>query len=172
MIYTLDKRTPQFKGEYWVADNATLIGAVTLENNVSVWFNCVVRGDVDDILIGENTNVQDGSVLHTDIGIKLRIGRGCTIGHMVMLHGCEIGDNTLIGIKSLIMNRAKIGRNCIVGANSLVTEGKSFPDNSLIVGAPAKLVRELTPQEIQLITLSSQHYVENAKRFKAQLRIA
>lgn len=170
MIYTLDKRVPQFKGETWVADNATVIGSVTLENDASVWFNCVLRGDVDDIIIGEGTNVQDGAVLHTDVGIKLQIGRNCTIGHLVMLHGCSIGDNTLIGIKSLIMNRARIGNNCIVGANSLVTEGKTFPDNSLIMGAPAKVVRELTPQEIQMVTLSAQHYVANARHFKKNLR--
>lgn len=170
MIYTLDNRVPQFKGDTWVADNATLIGSVTLENDASVWFNCVLRGDVDDILIGEGSNVQDGAVLHTDPGLKLRVGRNCTIGHLVMLHGCSIGDNTLIGIKSLVMNRAKIGNNCIVGANSLITEGKVFPDNSLIMGAPAKVVRELTPQEIQMVTLSAQHYVANARRFKTGLK--
>ena len=169
MIYTLEKRVPKFNGETWVADNASVIGSVTLEHEASVWFNCVLRGDVDDIIVGEGSNVQDGSVLHTDVGYKLTIGKGCTIGHLVMLHGCSIGDNTLIGIKSLVMNGAKIGNNCIVAANSLVTERKVFPDNVMIMGAPAKVVRELTPQEIQMITLSGKHYVANAKHFKANL---
>ena len=171
MIYELGGRRPQFKGDYFIADNAAVIGAVTLENDVSVWFNCVLRGDCDDLIVGEGTNIQDGSVLHTDPGIKLRVGRGCVVGHLVMLHGCEIGDNTLIGIKSVILNNARIGKNCIVGANSLITEGKSYPDNSLIVGTPAKVVRELTPQEVQLISLNARHYVENFKRFKKDLKL-
>ena len=170
MIYTLDQRTPVIKGGAWAADNATIIGSVTLEENANVWFNCVLRGDNDDLIVGENSNVQDGSILHTDPGIKLRIGRDCTIGHMVMLHGCEIGDNTLVGIKSVILNRAKIGKNTIVGANSLVTEGKQFPDNVMLMGAPAKVVRELTPQEIQVIQFTSKLYVENARRYRTQLR--
>ena len=170
MIYTLDSRTPKIDADSWVADNATVIGTVTLHKDASVWFNCVLRGDVDDIVVGEGSNVQDGSVLHTDVGIKLTIGKNCTIGRLAMLHGCTIGDNTLIGIKSLVMNRAKVGNNCIVGANSLITEGKTFPDNSLIMGAPAKVVRELTPQEIQMVTLSAKHYVANAKNFKAKLK--
>lgn len=170
MIYTLDPRAPQIKQGAWVAGNATLIGSVTLEQNANIWFNCVLRGDNDDLIVGENSNVQDGSVLHTDPGIKLRIGRDCTIGHMVMLHGCEIGDNTLIGIKSVILNRAKIGNNSIVGANSLVTEGKQFPDNVMLMGAPAKVVRELTPQEIQVIQFTSQLYVKNAQRYREKLK--
>jgi carbonic anhydrase/acetyltransferase-like protein (isoleucine patch superfamily) len=170
MIYTLDQRTPLIKSGAWVADNATIIGSVTLEENANVWFNCVLRGDNDDLIVGENSNVQDGSVLHTDPGIKLRIGRDCTIGHLVMLHGCEIGDNSLVGIKSVILNRAKIGKNSIVGANSLVTEGKQFPDGVMLMGAPAKVVRELTPQEIQVIGFTSKLYVENAKRYRTQLR--
>ncbi len=170
MIYSLDERKPQFKGAYWIADNAVVAGSVTLENNASVWFNCVLRGDNDDLIVGENSNVQDGSVLHTDPGVKLRIGKNCTIGHMVMLHGCEIGDNTLIGIKSTVLNRARIGNNCIVGANSLVTEGKVFPDNSMIMGSPAKVVRELTPQEIQMLTLIAADYVRNSQRFSKGLQ--
>ena len=170
MLYSLGQRAPQIKDGAWVADNAALIGAVMLEANASVWFNCTLRGDNDDLIVGENSNVQDGSVLHTDPGLKLRIGRDCTIGHLVMLHGCEIGDNTLIGIKSVVLNRARIGKNCIVGANSLVTEGKSFPDNSMILGAPAKVVRELTPQEVQVITLMAAHYVDNARRYKSELK--
>lgn len=147
-----------------------MIGAVTLEHNASVWFNAVLRGDCDDILVGENSNVQDGSVLHTDPGVKLIIGRDCTIGHLVMLHGCEIGDNTLIGIGSVILNRVRIGKNCIVGANSLIPEGKSFPDNSLIVGSPAKVVREVSAQEAQFLKLQAQHYVQNAQRFRSKLK--
>lgn len=170
MIYTLDQRAPLIKEGAWVADNATLIGAVTLEQNANIWFNCVLRGDNDDLVVGENSNVQDGSVLHTDAGIKLKIGRDCTIGHMVMLHGCEIGDNTLVGIKSVILNRARVGKNSIVGANSLVTEGKQFPDNVMLMGAPAKVVRELTPQEVQIIKLTAAHYVDNARRYNSTLK--
>ncbi len=170
MLYALGDRQPQFKGEYWVADNATLIGSVILGEQANIWFNCVLRGDNDDLIVGDRSNVQDGSVLHTDPGIKLSIGSDCTIGHLVMLHGCEIGDNTLIGIKSVILNRARIGKNSIVGANSLVTEGKTFPDNSLIMGAPAKVVREVSPQEAKFLTLQAAHYVQNAQRFRSQLK--
>ena len=170
MLYSLADRTPQLKADAWVADNATVLGSVTLEQNASVWFNCVLRGDNDQLIVGENSNVQDGSVLHTDPGLKLVIGKNCTIGHLVMLHGCEIGDNTLIGIKSTVLNRARIGKNCIVGANSLVTEGKSFPGGSMIMGAPAKVVRELSPQEIQMITLVAAEYVRNAQRFRQNLK--
>lgn len=170
MLYTLDQRVPQFKGDCWVADNATVIGTVILEKDSSIWFNCVLRGDNDPITIGEGSNIQDGSVLHTDLGVPLTVGRNCTVGHMVMLHGCTIGDNTLIGIKSVVLNRARIGKNCLVGANSLITEGKEFPDGSLIMGSPAKVVRPLTPQEIGFITLSAQHYVQNSKQFKTKLK--
>ncbi|PTU32075.1 gamma carbonic anhydrase family protein [Stenotrophobium rhamnosiphilum] len=170
MLYSLGPREPLIKEGAWVADNAALIGSVILEKNANVWFNCTLRGDNDDLIVGENSNVQDGSVLHTDPGLKLRIGRDCTIGHLVMLHGCDIGDNTLIGIKSVVLNRARIGKNCIVGANSLVTEGKVFPDNSMIMGAPAKVTRELTPQEVQVIKMMSMNYVQNALRYQTQLK--
>jgi len=171
MIYTLGGRAPKFIGpEYFIADNAMVMGCVTLHNNASLWFNFVLRGDCDELIVGENTNVQDGSVLHTDPCVQLKIGRDCTIGHMVMLHGCEIGDNTLIGIKSVILNRAKIGRNCIIGANTLITEDKEIPEGSLVVGSPGKVIRPLTPQEIQRITLQSAHYVENARMFRKQLK--
>ena len=173
MIYTLEGRAPKFLGpDYFIADNAAVIGSVTLHPNASIWFNCVVRGDTDELIIGENSNVQDGSVLHTDPGIKLRIGRDVTIGHMVMLHGCEIGDNTLIGIKSVILNGAKIGRNCIIGANSLITEGKQIPDGSLVMGSPGKVVRPVTDEEIRMITASAAHYVQNAQRYRKHLRPA
>jgi carbonic anhydrase/acetyltransferase-like protein (isoleucine patch superfamily) len=169
MLYTLDGHTPTLEGDNFVADNATLIGRVTLERSASVWFGCTLRGDCDDIVVGAGTNVQDGSVLHTDVGIKLRIGANCTIGHMVMLHGCEIGEGSLIGIKTVILNRVKIGKNCLVGACSLITEGKSFPDNSLIMGSPAKLVRELLPHEIQALQANAQFYQQNAQRFSKGL---
>ena len=171
MIYTLENRAPTFLGpDYFIADSAVVIGQVTLHQNASIWFNCVVRGDTDEIIIGENTNIQDGSVLHTDPGIKLRIGRDVTVGHMVMMHGCDVGDNTLIGIKSVILNGAKIGKNCIIGANTLVTEGKVIPDNSLVMGSPGKVVRPVTDQEAKFLTLQAQHYVENAARYRKHLR--
>lgn len=166
MLLQLDDRRVRARGEYWVAENATVIGSVLLENNASVWFNAVLRGDAELITIGENSNVQDGSVLHTDPGCPLVIGRNVTIGHKVMLHGCQIGDNSLIGINAVVLNRAKIGRNCLIGANALVTEGKEIPDNSMVLGSPAKVVRQLTEQEIAGLALSAQHYVENARRFR------
>lgn len=170
MLYSLGARIPKLMGENFVADNARVIGSVTLHPRANVWFGCVLRGDNDDLIVGENTNVQDGSVLHTDPGIKLRIGKDVTIGHLAMLHGCEIGDNTLIGIKSVILNRARIGKNCIVGASTLITEGKEIPEGSLVMGSPGKVVRALTPQEIQVITLQAAHYVENARNFLKNLK--
>ena len=170
MIYTLKDRTPHIDPAAWVADGASVIGSVRLEAGSSVWFGCVLRGDNDDIVVGENSNVQDGSVLHTDPGIKLTIGKGCTIGHQVMLHGCTIGDNTLIGIQSVVLNRAVIGRNCLVAAGSLVTEGKQFPDGVMLMGSPAKVVRELSPAEIQMLGQLSKIYVQNAQRYREQLR--
>lgn len=169
MIYTLENRTPQLHPDSFVAPNAVVIGRVCLEAESSVWFNCVLRGDTDDITVGEGSNVQDGSVLHTDPGIKLRIGRGCTIGHMVMLHGCEIGDGSLIGIKSVVLNGARIGQQCLVGAGSLVTERKQFPDGVLIMGTPAKVVRELTAPERAALAINAQIYRDNARRYRAAL---
>lgn len=156
-------------GNYWVAENATVLGRVILKENASVWFNAVLRGDNDPIEIGENSNIQDGSVLHTDHGVPLTIGNNVTVGHMVMLHGCTIGDGTLIGIGSTILNRAKIGKNCIIGAHSLIPEGKEIPDNSLVMGAPGKVVRELDDGAAQMIAASAKVYVENWKRFKSGL---
>jgi carbonic anhydrase/acetyltransferase-like protein (isoleucine patch superfamily) len=170
MIYSLGSRLPQIDPAAWVADNATVIGTVRLAARSSVWFGCVLRGDNDDISVGEDSNVQDGSVLHTDPGIKLSIGRGCTIGHQVMLHGCSVGDNSLVGIQSVVLNRAVIGRNSMVGAGSLVPEGKQFPDGVLLLGSPAKVVRELSPAEIQMLQALSQVYVKNAQRYREQLR--
>jgi carbonic anhydrase/acetyltransferase-like protein (isoleucine patch superfamily) len=173
VIYTLGDRRPVFEGSgHFVADNATVIGNVRLGNQASVWFNCVLRGDNDWLIVGERSNIQDGSVLHTDDGIELIIGENVTVGHKVMLHGCTIGDNALIGIGSTVLNKAKIGDNCIVGANSLVTEGKAFPDGSLILGSPARVARTLSAEEIAYITWSADIYAKNAARFNEQLKPA
>ena len=165
MFYDLENKKPKNSGENWVAPNATIIGDVTLEKNSSVWFNAVIRGDNENIHIGEGSNVQDGSVLHTDPGCPLRIGKDVTIGHIVMLHGCTIGDNSLIGIGAVILNNAKIGKNCIIGAKALITENKEIPDNSLVVGAPGRVVRKLTDDEIGKITENAKHYQDNWKRY-------
>ena len=173
MIYSLGDRKVEIKGDdYWVADNATVIGSVVLENNASVWFNVVIRGDNDVITIGENSNIQDGSVLHTDPGVKLTVGKNVTVGHKVMLHGCTIGDNSLIGINSVILNGAKIGKNCLIGANSLIPEGKEIPDGSLVMGSPGKVVRELSAEQQKGLEMSAMSYVNNFKRFKKDLKAA
>ena len=170
MIYNLGERKPQFIGnDHFIADNARLIGSVVLENNASIWFNAVVRGDNDLIRIGENSNVQDGSVLHTDSGFPLIIGKNVTIGHMVMLHGCKIGENSLIGINSVVLNGAEIGKDCLIGANSLIPEGKIIPDGSLVMGSPAKIVRQVSAEQKQSLILSALGYVQNFKRYKADL---
>jgi carbonic anhydrase/acetyltransferase-like protein (isoleucine patch superfamily) len=168
--YRLDQRRVECRGEQYIAPNATLIGSVVLENDVSIWFNVVIRADNDVITVGTGSNVQDGSVLHTDAGIPLSIGKNCTIGHLVMLHGCTVGDGTLVGIKSVVMNRVQIGKNCLIGANSLITEGKEIPDRSLVLGAPAKVVRQLTDEEVQTLLWTAQHYVENAQRYRRGLQ--
>ena len=170
MLYALDNRIPHIDPQAWAADNASLIGSVHLSAGSSVWFDCVLRGDNDDLIVGENSNVQDGSVLHTDPGIKLVIGKNCTIGHQVMLHGCTIGDGALVGIQSVVLNGAVIGRNSILGAGSLVPEGKKFPDGVLLMGTPAKVVRELAPPEIKVLGLMAEHYVQNARRYREKLR--
>ena len=169
-IYELEGVRPEAEGEHWIAESASVMGRVILKKNASVWFNATLRGDNDPITVGENSNVQDGSVLHTDTGSPTTIGKDCTIGHLVMLHGCEIGENTLIGIGSIILNGAKIGKNCLIGANSLITEGKEIPDGSMVMGAPGKVVRELNEQQIQMITFSAHHYVENWKRYAKGLK--
>ncbi len=171
MLYQLDNRRVDFlSDDYFIAPNATVIGSVIIEHNASVWFNCVIRGDNEPITIGEGSNVQDGSVLHTDIGIPLVIGKHVTVGHKVMLHGCEIGDNSLIGINAVVLNRVKIGKNCIIGANALIPEGKVIPDNSMVLGSPGKVVKTLTPQQVDMIKLSALHYIENFKRYKRSLQ--
>ena len=169
MIYQIDNSKPVFNETNFIAPTAIVIGNVILGEDASVWFNVVIRGDNDPIVIGEKSNVQDGSVLHTDLGAPLKIGEEVTVGHKVMLHGCTISNNSLIGINSTILNHAKIRENSIVGANSLITEGKEFPKNSLIMGSPAKLIRELTEQEILMIKMSAESYVQNGKRFMSSL---
>lgn len=169
MIYSIGERKLVTRGSYWVAENATLIGSVVLEHNTSVWFNAVVRGDNDVITIGEGSNVQDGSVLHTDDGVKLTLGRNVTIGHQVMLHGCTIGDDSLIGIKATVLNHARIGRQCLIGAHSLVTEGKEIPDRSLVMGAPAKVIRPLTDEEVARVLRNATHYVEKIAHYRQHL---
>ncbi len=171
MIYALGDREPRFEGaDHYIADNATIIGSVRLKDRASVWFNAVLRGDNDWLVVGERSNIQDGSVIHTDPGIEVVIGDGVTVGHKVMLHGCTIGDNSLIGIGSTVLNGATVGTNSIVGAHALITEGKSFPDGSLIIGSPARVARELTDEEIGYIGYSAQVYVDNAARFREQLK--
>jgi len=173
VIHPLGDQTPELTGDgHFVAHNATVIGNVRLRSQSSVWFNTVIRGDNELIEVGAGSNVQDGCILHTDPGFPLRIGSGVTVGHRVMLHGCTIGDNSLIGIGSTILNGTTIGNNCLVGAHALVTEGKSFPDGSLILGAPAKVVRELSEDEIAGMKQSASHYVDNAARFASELRDA
>jgi carbonic anhydrase/acetyltransferase-like protein (isoleucine patch superfamily) len=165
MFYNLEDKKVKNSGDNWVAPNASIIGDVTLEKNTSIWFNATLRGDVENIYVGEGSNVQDGSVLHTDPGCPLMIGKNVTVGHLAMLHGCTIGDNSLIGIGAIILNKAKIGKNCIIGANSLITENKEIPNNSLVVGSPAKVIRQLTKDEVKLITDNSIYYQKNWKKY-------
>ena len=157
MIYKLGDRQLEAGDNVWIADNASVIGSVVLGNNVSIWFNCVLRADNDVIRIGDDSNIQDGSVLHTDSGIPLNVGKGVTVGHKVMLHGCDIGDYSLIGINAVILNRAKIGKNCIIGANSLVPEGMEIPDNSLVFGSPAKIVKPVSDGQRMMLQMSAMH---------------
>ena len=169
-IFQLEERIPQIDPTAWVADTASVIGHVELAAQASVWYGAVLRGDNDWIRIGRGSNVQDGSMLHTDNGFPLELGQGVTVGHQVMLHGCSVGDGSLIGIQSVVLNGARIGRQCIVGAGALVTEGKSFPDGVLIVGSPAKVVRELTPEQRARLERMSSHYVEQTRRHRQGLK--
>jgi carbonic anhydrase/acetyltransferase-like protein (isoleucine patch superfamily) len=156
-------------GEYWIAPNAVVMGNVIVKKNASIWFGAVLRGDNDAIVVGENSNVQDNSVLHTDTGSPLTIGSNVTVGHLVMLHGCTIGDGSLIGIGSIILNGARIGRNCLIGANSLITEGREIPDNAMVMGSPGKVVRELTSEQVSGLAMAAASYVRNWKRYRAGL---
>lgn len=171
-VYNLGNVTPELPNddEYWIAPTAAVMGNVILKKNASVWWGATLRGDNDPIVVGEGSNIQDGSVCHTDTGSPLIIGDNVTVGHLVMLHGCTIGDNSLIGIGSIVLNGAKIGRNCLIGANCLITEGKEIPDNSLVMGAPGKVVRELSPEQAATMALGAAHYVENWKRYRRELR--
>jgi len=169
-IYELDQVAPRIAESAWVAESAQVMGNVELAEDTSVWFGAVVRGDTEVIRIGRGSNIQDCSVLHADFGKPLTVGENVTVGHQVMLHGCTIGDNALIGIGAVVLNGAKIGKGCIVGAGSLVTEGKEFPDGSMIMGSPAKVVRELTEQQQAALKMSAVHYIENARRFQRGLK--
>ncbi|RKR00016.1 gamma carbonic anhydrase family protein [Maricaulis maris] len=171
-IYALGDSSPTLPDvdSYWVAESAQVMGRVVLKPGASVWYGAVIRGDNDPITLGENSNVQDGAVLHTDEGIPLTIGKGVTIGHQAMLHGCTIGDGCLIGIGSTILNGAKVGKNCIIGAHALITEGKEIPDNSLVVGSPGRVMKTLGPEMAELLAASADHYVANWKKHKTQLR--
>jgi carbonic anhydrase/acetyltransferase-like protein (isoleucine patch superfamily) len=169
-IYQLDDLRPDLHESAWVADSAQVIGNVLLAENVSIWFGVVARGDTESLSVGRGSNIQDNSVLHADPGMPLRIGENVTVGHQVMLHGCTVGDGTLIGIGAVVLNGARIGRNCIVGANALVTEGKEFPDGTMILGSPAKAVRQLSDEQIAGLARVAEHYVENARRYRQGLR--
>ena len=165
MFYDLENKKLKNSGESWVAPNATIIGDVTLEKNTSIWFNATLRGDIENLYVGEGSNIQDGSVLHTDPGYPLKIGKNVTVGHLVMLHGCTIGDNSLIGIGAVILNNAKIGNNCVIGAKSLITENKEIPDNSLVVGSPGRVIRKVTDEEVKAIKENAIRYQENWKKY-------
>jgi carbonic anhydrase/acetyltransferase-like protein (isoleucine patch superfamily) len=169
MIYKFENNTPDLNDNSWVASNAVLIGKVILKKDANIWFNVVLRGDIELITIGEGSNVQDGSVFHTDPGCPVTLGKNVTIGHMVMLHGCEIDDDTLVGIGSTILNKTKIGKNCIIGANTLIPENKVIPDKSLVLGSPGKIIRQVTDEEIKDIKENAKHYVDNYKRYKKNI---
>ena len=169
-VYQLGEHIPKIHETAWVAKSAKVIGRVELGAGASVWFGVVIRGDVEDIRIGRNSNIQDNSVLHADSGIPLTIGENVTVGHQVMLHGCTVGDGSLIGIQAVVLNGAKIGRNCIVGAGALVTEGKQFPDGSLIVGSPAKVVRALSPAQFEMLSHLAEHYVAQTRRHRGGIK--
>ena len=171
MKYRLGDSLVETHPESWTAPTATLIGKVRLEEGASVWFNAVLRGDNELILIGKHSNVQDGAVMHTDMGYPLTLGTGVTIGHNAMLHGCTVGDYSLIGINAVILNGAKIGKHCIIGANSLIGEGKEIPDGSLVMGSPGKVVRDLTEEQKKLLEASAAHYVKNGQRYARDLKV-
>ena len=169
-LYQLDDQTPRIADSAWVADSAQVIGNVEMGEDASVWFGAVLRGDGEPLTLGKRVNVQDGAIIHADPGFPVTLADDVSVGHQVMLHGCSIGEGSLIGIQSVILNGAKIGKHCLVGAGSLVTEGKEFPDGSMIIGSPAKAVRQLTPEQIEGLKRASAHYVANSRRFKAGLK--
>lgn len=166
-LITLEGKTPEFKtDDFWVAPNATLIGNVIIEHEASIWFNAMLRGDNEPITIGAGSNIQDGSIIHTDPGFACTVGKRVTVGHMAMLHGCQIGDGSLIGIGAVVMNGANIGKNCIIGAKALITEGMNIPDGSLVIGIPGKIARTLSNEEQLMPGLNADHYINNYKRYK------
>jgi carbonic anhydrase/acetyltransferase-like protein (isoleucine patch superfamily) len=171
-LYALAGRRPALppEGRYWIAPTACLIGDVTLGVDVGIWFGATLRGDNEPIIVGAGSNIQEGSTLHTDMGYPLSIGEDCTVGHNAILHSCAIGDGSLVGMGAVVLNGAKIGRGCLVGACALITEGKDFPDHSLIVGSPAKAIRTLKPEAIESLRASAKHYVENWRRYASGLR--
>ena len=169
-LYQLDDLSPRLADTAWVADSAQVMGNVELAAETSVWFGAVLRGDTEVIRVGRGSNIQEHSVVHADVGFPVTIGENVTVGHQVMLHGCSIGDGSLIGIQAVVLNGAKIGKHCLVGAGALVTEGKQFPDGSMIIGSPAKVVRQLTPEQMAELDRSAEHYVENARRFRSGLK--
>lgn len=170
-LYALDGHHPQLPedGDFWVAPDANVIGKIVLLSGSSVWFGCTLRGDNEIITVGEGSNIQENCVLHTDMGFPLTIGANCTIGHKAMLHGCTIGDNSLIGMGATVLNGARIGRDCLIGAGALITEGKEIPDGSLVMGAPGKVVRQLSPEAIAGLTGSAERYQDNMRRYRAGL---
>jgi carbonic anhydrase/acetyltransferase-like protein (isoleucine patch superfamily) len=170
MKYSYGDRRIVCKGEYWIAENAIVIGSVVLENNASIWYNCVLRGDNDVITIGENSQLQDGCVVHVDPGHPLTLGKNVSVGHMAMLHGCTVGEGSLVGIKAVVLNDAVIGKNCVIGANSLIAEGKKIPDGSLVMGSPGKVVRQLTEAEIKRFNGISANYVRKWKQYVQDLK--
>ena len=171
MKYSLGNDRVEMAEDAWIADSAAVIGKVKLEAGANVWFSAVIRGDVEQITVGEHSNVQDGAVMHADSGVPLVLGKGITVGHNAMLHGCTVGDYSLIGINAVVLNGATIGKHCIIGANALIPEGKEIPDGSLVMGSPGKVVKTLSEQQKKMLELSAAHYVQNAKRFREQLKV-
>jgi len=169
VIYSLGERSVEFRGDYYIAPTASVIGSVVLGHNASVWFNCVLRGDNEVISLGDNTNIQDATVMHADPGIPLSLAANVTVGHNAMLHGCSVGENSLIGISAVVLNHARIGRNCLVGAGALITEGKEIPDGSLVLGSPGRVVRQLGTAEIEAITENANRYVRKSAQFRVSL---
>ncbi len=169
-VYALGEHTPQIHDDTWAAPDANLIGKVVMEQGASVWFGCTLRADHEEIRVGEGSNVQENCVMHVDPGFPLTIGKNCTIGHKVMLHGCTIGENSLIGMGAIVLNGAKIGKNCLIGAGALITEGKEIPDNSLVMGSPGKVVRQLDDAAAQRLTLSALHYQNNMRKFRDTMK--
>ena len=173
MIYILDEHAPELRGEgHFIAPNAAVIGKVILEAGASIWFSVVIRGDNEPIHIGAGSNIQDGTVCHSDPDFPLTVGKNVTVGHNAMIHGCTIGDGTLVGINAVVLNGAVVGKNCVIGANSLVPEGMEIPDGSLVMGVPARIKRELSAEQQELFSLNAAHYIENGERYAAGLEVA